>query len=237
MLSLSYGQNVSVSKDTLKYLLGTSNGNPDSIYIFNNGNAILSIDSIKNFNYTFNYCVDYCNQDSIVRSGYVGYYLDIFPSSNIFPIEIPANDSAKLIFQFITPLSKVSTLFDELRKDSLFIFNNSQNQPIVQINILNDMPLNIDDDKTVPPEFELQQNYPNPFNLVTKIVFVLPKASFISLEVYDALGRSIRKLLDNYTNVGKHEIIFDGTTFSSGVYYYQLKIGNNIITKKMLLIK
>lgn len=236
MLSLSYGQNISVSKDTLKYLLGTSNGNPDSIYIFNTGNEILSIDSIKNFNYTFNYWVDYGNQDSIVRGGYVGYYLDIFPSSNIFPIEILANDSAKLIFQFIPPLSKIST-FDELRKDSLFIFNNSQNQPIFQINILNDMPLNIDDDKTVPTEFELQQNYPNPFNPVTKIVFVLPKASFIALEVYDALGRSIRKLLENYMNVGKHEIIFDGTKFSSGVYYYQLKAGNNIFTKKMLLIK
>ena len=236
MFSLSYGQDISVSKDTLKYLFGTSFGNPDSLYVFNSGNEILSIDSIQNFNYTFNYWVDYCAQDSIVRSGYVGYYLDLFPSKNIFPIEIPSNDSAKLIFLFIPPLSK-KTEFDELMQDSLFVYNSSQNHPIVQINILNDMPLGIDDDNTVPTEFELQQNYPNPFNPVTKIVFVLPRASYISLEVYDSIGRSIRKLLENYMNVGKHEITFDGTGMSSGVYYYQLRVGKNIYTKKMLLIK
>jgi len=238
MMSLSYGQNISTSKDTLKYLMDTSFGNPDSLYIYNTGNETLSIDSINNFNhtYTYTYWLDYCNQDSIVQSGYFGSYSDVFPNGSLFPIEISANDSAKLIFQFIPPVTKRSA-FDELMKDSLHIFNNSKNRPMVQINVLNDIPINVDEDKRLSNEYELEQNYPNPFNPATKIVFNLPKESYISLVIFDAVGRRIQTLVKNYMDVGKHEIIFDGTRFSSGVYYYQLMVGNNIFTKKMLLIK
>jgi hypothetical protein len=89
----------------------------------------------------------------------------------------------------------------------------------------------------VPKEISLGQNYPNPFNPNTKIVYSLSSPTYVSLEVFDALGRSIQKLVEGYSNAGKHEIIFDGKGYSSGVYYYQLRFGKNIITKKMLLIK
>ena len=95
----------------------------------------------------------------------------------------------------------------------------------------------IDNHKTQPVEFNLEQNYPNPFNPSTKIRFQVPVVSFVSLEVYDILGRNISTLINKEMNAGTYEAEFDGNRFASGVYIYRLKAGNNISNKKMLLLK
>ena len=88
----------------------------------------------------------------------------------------------------------------------------------------------------IPTQYELQ-NYPNPFNPTTKISFSLPQKSQIKLKVFDVLGREIRVLADGIYEAGKHEVEFNASNLSSGVYFYNLSNGKSSITKKMLLIK
>ena len=95
----------------------------------------------------------------------------------------------------------------------------------------------------VPERFELYQNYPNPFNPVTKIKFSIPLLRGVSegrgvlLVVYDMLGREITTLVNENLTPGTYEVEFDGTNYSSGVYYYQLITNNYKDVKKMVLIK
>jgi hypothetical protein len=85
--------------------------------------------------------------------------------------------------------------------------------------------------------FQLDQNYPNPFNPSTTIKFQIPELSFVSIKVYDVLGKEITTLLNEEKSAGSYEIEFDGTGLPSGIYFYQLKIGSFIQTKKMALLK
>lgn len=90
---------------------------------------------------------------------------------------------------------------------------------------------------TVPQKYELGQNYPNPFNPETKIKFSIPSASFTRLSVYDELGREVTKLVESKLDAGVYELNWDGTGFSSGVYYYKLETGSFSETRKMFLLK
>jgi len=78
----------------------------------------------------------------------------------------------------------------------------------------------------IPKEYKLMQNYPNPFNPTTKIRFALPKSSFAKLVVYDALGRELETLVNEQLKSGTYEVDWDGTNYSSGVYFYKLIVGD-----------
>lgn len=88
-----------------------------------------------------------------------------------------------------------------------------------------------------PSSFSLCQNYPNPFNPTTTIKFDVPKSSYIKFTIYDAIGRAVETLVNEKLQPGTYETIFEGSKYSSGVYYYTLTAGNYSVTKKMLLIK
>ncbi|MFZ1322377.1 MAG: SBBP repeat-containing protein [Ignavibacteria bacterium] len=85
--------------------------------------------------------------------------------------------------------------------------------------------------------FELFQNFPNPFNPVTKIKFALPENSFVTIKVYNVLGKEVMSLVNEYKDKGDHFINFDATGFPSGIYFYKLLAGSYIAQKQMLLIK
>jgi CubicO group peptidase (beta-lactamase class C family) len=85
--------------------------------------------------------------------------------------------------------------------------------------------------------YSLENNFPNPFNSTTVITFEIPKTEFISLIVYDALGREVTKLLYKEMPAGHHSIEFDGADLFSGVYFYSLRAGDFIRMKKLILIK
>lgn len=84
---------------------------------------------------------------------------------------------------------------------------------------------------------ELKQNYPNPFNPYTTISYYLPNTLKVSLVVYDATGREVATLANDFQSAGTHSVIFDGNKFASGIYYYRIQAGNLIQTRKMLLVK
>ncbi len=90
----------------------------------------------------------------------------------------------------------------------------------------------------IPSTVELLQNYPNPFNPTTEIAFRLSESARVKLTVYDALGREISVLEDGMKNAGFHISSFEASQLSSGVYFYRLEVGSQVIaTKKMLLLK
>ena len=84
---------------------------------------------------------------------------------------------------------------------------------------------------------KLYPNYPNPFNPSTKISWQSSVGSWQSLKVYDVLGREVATLVDEYRNAASYEVEFNANSLPSGVYFYQLKAGNFVQTKKMILIK
>ena len=88
-----------------------------------------------------------------------------------------------------------------------------------------------------PDKFRLYQNYPNPFNPVTRIKFDLPKSSSVKIALYDNIGREVRTVLNEYRNAGTYEISIDGSSLSTGVYYYKLTAGSISETRKMILTK
>ncbi|MGA2625093.1 MAG: T9SS type A sorting domain-containing protein [Bacteroidota bacterium] len=89
----------------------------------------------------------------------------------------------------------------------------------------------------IPATFSLRQNYPNPFNPVTTIRFELPAKSVVNLGVYNLLGEKIRTLLFGEQNAGVHEINFDGSNVSSGVYFYRLQTRDVTLTRKLTILK
>ena len=93
------------------------------------------------------------------------------------------------------------------------------------------------DENVLPSEYSLSQNYPNPFNPTTNIEFNLPVSSFVKLVLYDILGKEIAVLVNNDISAGSYNVNFDATGLPSGVYFYRLEAGEQIITKKMILMK
>ena len=100
--------------------------------------------------------------------------------------------------------------------------------------------VNVEDEsknKSLPISFSLSQNYPNPFNPVTSIEYVVAGSEFVTLKVYDFLGREVTTLVNEYKSAGIYQINYDASNLSSGVYFYQLNAGSYSETKKMILLK
>jgi outer membrane protein assembly factor BamB len=89
----------------------------------------------------------------------------------------------------------------------------------------------------LPIDYTLAQNYPNPFNPTTTIQFALPKDVIVSIKVFNILGQHVATLVNGYQYAGYHELTFNMDSFSSGIYFYQMRAGSFIETKKMMLMK
>ena len=94
----------------------------------------------------------------------------------------------------------------------------------------------------LPVEFSLRQNYPNPFNPTTAIAFSLPAACQVTLEIYNITGRKVATVVDDLLDPGEHVAMWDsrndsGKPVASGVYFYRIKAGDRIATRKMVLLK
>lgn len=104
-------------------------------------------------------------------------------------------------------------------------------------------PVSVNPEPLSLNEYFLSQNYPNPFNPSTKIRFTIPvtlsevEGSVVTLKIYDVLGNEIVTLVNEEKPSGEYDVQFNGTGLTSGVYFYQLKAGNYIETKKMVLLR
>ncbi len=119
--------------------------------------------------------------------------------------------------------------------DYLFLIGNGSTiwrRPVSEITgIVNGRSLNL------PKSFSLDQNYPNPFNPTTTISYQLPTQSYVTLKVFDVLGREVAMLVNGVEEPGYKSVQFDASRLSSSIYFYRLQADNYIETKKLLLIR
>ena len=90
---------------------------------------------------------------------------------------------------------------------------------------------------TVVEGFHLLQNFPNPFNPSTNISFHIPSKSYVSLEIFDILGREVTKLVSREMEAGDHSVTWDASAMSTGTYFCRFQSGNFVDTKKLVLLK
>ncbi|MCD6161267.1 MAG: S8 family serine peptidase [candidate division Zixibacteria bacterium] len=99
-----------------------------------------------------------------------------------------------------------------------------------------------DENIVIPSIFSLAQNYPNPFNPTTEISFNLPVSGYTTLEIYDIIGRRVKTLVSEELNAGTHTVTWNSSdnsdnSVASGVYFYKLKQADDVVTKKMMMLK
>ena len=95
----------------------------------------------------------------------------------------------------------------------------------------------VEENNIIPNEFYLSQNYPNPFNPTTKINFSVPKSGFVTIKVFDVLGREVATLVNENKPVGNYSIHFNANKLTSGIYFYGMESGSFLQTKKLVLMK
>jgi len=105
------------------------------------------------------------------------------------------------------------------------------------LKVSEDDNLTTDKENVIPEQYALNQNYPNPFNPSTQIQYELPMAGEIILKVYNMLGMEVAQIDNGFKSAGIHHATFDGSKLPSGIYFYQLRAGHIIKTRKMSLIK
>ena len=88
-----------------------------------------------------------------------------------------------------------------------------------------------------PVSFEVSQNYPNPFNPTTTINFSIPHNELVELKVFDILGKEVQTLINQKYSTGSHTVQFDASHLASGIYIYRLKAGENVASRKIVLMK
>ena len=103
--------------------------------------------------------------------------------------------------------------------------------------LMNGVVVTAPDENLVAKYFSLDQNYPNPFNPSTTISYNLAENADVSLKVYDVMGQEVAKLVNEKQSAGTHNVQFDASELSSGIYFYKLIAGDFISVKKMSLIK
>ena len=102
----------------------------------------------------------------------------------------------------------------------------------------NDLVVSVDSDSELQPkEIILEQNYPNPFNPSTTIEYQIPSDGFVSLTVYNTIGQEVSALVNKNQTAGKYSITFSGEKLPSGLYFYTIRTGDLIETRKMILLK
>jgi hypothetical protein len=136
----------------------------------------------------------------------------------------------KIIRKSMTVLMGSKSMSRELKaekqlEDILLISSTNSNKKVFEGN------------SSLPGNYNLSQNYPNPFNPVTKINFALPKQGFVTLKIYDITGREIQILVSDVKQAGYYSVDFNGSSLSSGVYFYRIQSNDFVMTKRMVLIK
>jgi len=191
---------------------------------FNIGNLSFSGDATDDI-----FVTNFSTSGSIAGVLYAGS----LGEERVYDIYLDDSNSAFIVGGFIDSIGFGDTLIASQNiLDELFIAKINMNNISDVKEIKNDF---------LPDEFSLSQNYPNPFNPTTKIKYQIPEPSLVILKVYDVLGNELATLVDEYKPIGEHEVEFNASSINhhppSGIYFYQLKAGSFIKTKKMVLLK
>ncbi|HMQ79744.1 MAG TPA: Omp28-related outer membrane protein [Ignavibacteria bacterium] len=110
-----------------------------------------------------------------------------------------------------------------------------QIQQSMKTNIID--PTGVSNENEIASSYSLGQNYPNPFNPTTNFSFSIPKEQNVSLKFYNSMGQEVATYVDGFLKAGVYSVEFDGSSFTSGIYFYTLKTADYVETKKMMLVK
>jgi len=127
-----------------------------------------------------------------------------------------------------TPIVGITTDFDNNLRNAVAPYKGADE---------GNVPLFVTSNPSVIKKYDLSQNYPNPFNPTTNIKFAIPKSGHVSLKVFDIMGREMVSLINENLETGEYEVSLNGSNLNSGVYFYQLKTGSFVSTRRMMLIK
>jgi hypothetical protein len=105
-----------------------------------------------------------------------------------------------------------------------------------QVDLIGATMVGVDQTPVVARNFRLLQNFPNPFNPSTTIRYGLPNRSHVSLTVFNTLGQQVALLQRGEQEAGYHEVMFDGSGLSSGVYYYRLRAGDFVQSRTLIFL-
>jgi hypothetical protein len=152
---------------------------------------------------------------------------------------IPARSWTTVQFSWEVPMDiqQFPRIYAKINPDTVMDEIHTNNNKGWAVFPLSTLPDAISDITVLPVKFSLLQNYPNPFNPTTTIKFQLPEARDVKLVVYDVLGRQVIILVDGRQTAGSHDVKFDASGLSSGVYFYRLTAGDFVKTRKSLLIR
>jgi hypothetical protein len=231
-ISISFGQIIVVSKDTLKFQDNHySSEKLDSLLVYNTADSTLKIDSIFTklnlpYQLSFKYHGIIKQTDRISGN-----------HSSISPMIIPPKDSAKFIFEYspfiLTKISHSNLIWN----DSIYMYNNSKNISRLIITAFAEIITDVNNERGIPVGYSLSQNFPNPFNPTTAISYQLPAYSHVMIKVYDLLGREVSTLVNENKPAGNYSVQFNAGKLTSGVYFYRMESGSFSQTKKLLLLK
>ena len=159
-------------------------------------------------------------------------------------VSVDPHDSVGIKFTMYPPLVK-QTAFNQFQPklivDSKFSVGTTHFLKTINFHLIG--TTDVKDDISSPDKFSLLQNFPNPFNPSTKIKYTVAspvngtERQFITLKIYDILGKEIATLVNEEKKAGSHEVEFDASSLSSGIYFYTLNAGTFKETKKMILIR
>ena len=235
---MPYPEEIVLSEDSI-YI--PTIGDTGSVKIVNTSDHSVRIDSINSVGAFYGY------RGFFSKPGfeYPFYLFQTLPSpqwNDTLGIVIPPHDSINVSFYEVDLCPICDYEVQDYFKDTLrFVFtfmdgnvySFSKSIPISG----EGHPSDVEDINILPSEFILEQNYPNPFNPSTKISWQSPVSSWQTLKVYDVIGNEVAILVSEEKPAGNYAVSFDASKLSSGVYYYQLRSGEFIETKKMIYLK
>ncbi len=150
---------------------------------------------------------------------------------------IPAVGDSFVVLTTTSAITDSFVTFDVQSGLYLTIKKNANNVTIFVDSVGTISSLENETDVKAVTSYELSQNYPNPFNPTTTIQFALPQAAFVMLEVFNIVGERVDVLVSQELNSGKYNYEWNGLTLTSGVYFYRLRAGSFVETRKMILLK
>jgi hypothetical protein len=160
-----------------------------------------------------------------VRANLNNFYIALYNDNDIITATMLLNE-VKAQADLSTPMEIVSA------EDALSVYSS-----VISAGSAPVSPKQVSDIIEKPTSYSLSQNYPNPFNPTTTIKYQIPISGFVTLKIYDILGKEVAALVKENKDQGFYNVSFDASKLASGVYIYQLKVNDYISSKKMMLLK
>ncbi|HEX9252188.1 MAG TPA: T9SS type A sorting domain-containing protein [Ignavibacteriaceae bacterium] len=168
-------------------------------------------------------CFEYC---------FPGWVDSVATNSDFGSTPLAPNETREVAIH-VFPLVNLGTGYVQMQAAT---FRNPSSRVTVDFTAIVN-PTSVEDENTVVDNYYLAQNYPNPFNPSTRINFGLKNPGNVEISVYNILGNKVATLVNGYKPAGRHSVVFNAYSLSSGTYFYKIVTNEFTLTKKMLMLK